>query len=137
MVAANEKRAELGDTPIWEAYFTDPRCIAVLDRTLVAIARRFKRFEIRKNWFLTIMNTDQENISLAGNVFVPKEENAIAEKAFTNSNFYLLFTSLFDSVHLRNLDEAKKANFEERFGETPEKIFGTFFIELEKLIDAH
>ncbi len=137
MVVANEKRAELGDTPIWQAYFADRRCKAVLDRTLVTIARRFKRFEIRKDWFLTIINTDQENISLAGNVFIPKEKNPTAGKAFTNRNFYLLFTALFDSVRLRNLDEARKANFEERFGETPKKIFGRFFVELEKLIGAH
>ena len=137
MVVATEKRAELGDTPIWEAYFADRRCIAVLDRILVIIARRFKRFEIRKNWFLTIMNTDQENVSLAGNVFVPKEKNSTAEKVFADRNFYLLFTSLFDSVRLRNLEEARKADFKERFGETPKKIFGAFFIELEKLHSMH
>ncbi len=137
MVVATEKRAELGDTPIWEAYFADRRCIAVLDRILVLIARRFKRFEIRKNWFLTIMNTDQENVSLAGNVFVPKEKNSTAEKVFADRNFYLLFTSLFDSVRLRNLEEARKVDFRERFGKTPNKIFGAFFIELEKLHSMH
>jgi hypothetical protein len=117
----------------WDDFHTDPRCLVVLERVLVTIARSFRRFEPRKDWFLIMMDSTPTSVSVASNAFVPRKPEDKALRQFSDRQMVHLFESLFESVHPTNFDESRRAAFVERFGSEPQVIFGPFFVELKAL----
>lgn len=117
----------------WTSFHADRRCIWVRERVLIAVAGRFRRFEVRKQWFITLMNTEQSTESIGSHAFIPKARDPEEALNFTGREFHLLFSALFSSVHPGDMDEARSAEFLDRFGIEPNEAFGRFLVELANL----
>jgi len=129
---ANEVR-QGGDVVPWDVFYADSRIRAVVEDTLVAIAISFRRFEPRADWFLIVMNTDPQSVSLGANMFVPKAPGEKRDHEFAEANFVRLFKALFASVRPGEFDEARRAAFVARYGNTPEVAFGHLFVALTEM----
>jgi len=129
---ANEIRANAETIP-WESFYADPRTLLILEETLAAIARSFRRFEARKEWFLIVMNNDPHAISLASNVFVTKSQGTALAEGFADEHFVRLFRALFASVHPSHFDPPRHAAFVKKYRTTPETLFGPLFVEIEMI----
>ena len=90
--------AELRQDPhfTWDFFYDDPRAKAVLWGVLMRIAETFKRFEPRRDWFISLMQNRMHAVSIAPNAFVPlahqEEDNKVT---FGKPQFDLLFGALF------------------------------------------
>lgn len=135
-VLAEEHRRDQGLID-WEALYSDPDAEQTLDQVLVTIARSFKRFEPRKDWFLIVMNSTPSSVSLGQNVFVPKkaEDKVVAE--FTEAQMVTLFEALFARFRPDNMDKVQRTTFVARWGADPEKMIGPLFTELAVLKRKH
>ncbi len=129
---ANELRAGGEFVPL-DAFYADARIHDIMERTLVAVARSFKRFDARKEWFLIVMNTDPHAVSLGSNMFVPKKTEEKLDHAFGDANFIRLFRTLLGPMRLDRFDEARRAGFLTKHGAAPEAVFGPLFVELAAL----
>ncbi|MGE5505495.1 MAG: hypothetical protein ACM31L_13825 [Actinomycetota bacterium] len=117
----------------WEAFYDDPLTQGLLEQVLVTIGRSFRRFEPRKDWFLIVMNSNPQAISLASNAFIPKKTEDKAVREFTEVNLCRMFRALFASVHPDTFDKDRRKAFFERWGSDPDKVFGQLFVELQRL----
>lgn len=117
----------------WEAFYVDPDARLVVEQVLVTMARSFRRFEPRCDWFLIIMNSSPSSISLGSNAFVPKKAEDKVTRSFTEVHLTRLFEALFADMRPEAFDEPRRAAFAERWGTEPEKIFGPLFVELRRL----
>lgn len=132
-VIAEEHRTAQGLID-WEAFYRDPDARQVLEQVQVSIARSFKRFEARKDWFMIVMNSVPQSVSLSSNAFVPKKpEDKVAVTEFTAASMCALFDALLASVRPDAFDKARRAVFVARWGSDPDKIFGRLFTELAAL----
>jgi len=118
---------------IWPDFFADAQSQEIMQATQVAIARSFKRFAPRKDWFLIVMNTDPHAISLGSTMFLPKDTDEKLEQAFNELHFVRLFRALFSAVHPDKFDEPEAARFQSKFSLSPKALFGPFFVELSVL----
>jgi hypothetical protein len=116
-----------------DGLYADPRARVVQERVLVSIARSFRRFEPRKDWFLIMMDSSPTAVSVASNAFVPKKPEDKATHQFSERQMVHLFEALFQTVHPSTYDDAQRADFVERFGSDPQTVFGPFFVELRAL----
>jgi hypothetical protein len=126
---ANDVRGDADLVP-WDTLHADPRIRRILEDTLIAVARSFRRFAPRKDWFLIVMNNDPQAISLASNVFLSIKHDEKVERAFGEVHFVRLFRSLFASVQPGNFDDARRDAFVAAHGVTPGAAFGPLFVEL-------
>ena len=135
MAIANELR---GDQPMlpWDDFYQDRRVLDILEEVQVAVARSFRHFEPRKDWFMVMMNTDPESVSLASNAFVTKNTDAKLSHGFGDAHFVRLFKELFASARPEHFDEARKRRFTETYGVGPNSVFGNVFVELTALEQA-
>jgi hypothetical protein len=129
---ANELRGG-SDLLLWPEFFLDRRTLDILEETQVAIAHSFKRFTPRKDWFLIVMNTDPQSVSLGSTMFIQKDPNEKLEHAFSEANFVRLFRALFAGVHPGKYEKRGRAAFMLKYGATPETVFGPLFVELATL----
>jgi hypothetical protein len=111
----------------WDAFYDDPRCRLILWSVLTRIAESFRRFEIRRDWFISLMQNRPQAISIASNAFVPRLAGHPSEDIapFGPAEFNEMFICLFG--HLRHLPAGESRLFETHFGAPPEAIFGPFF----------
>lgn len=117
----------------WPAYFADPEARSILEQVLVTIARSFRRFEPRKDWFLIVMNSTPSSVSLGSSVFVQKRPEDKPQNEFSESHMCRLFNALFADMRPDTFDDSRRAAFAERWGLPPEKIFGGLFVDLQRL----
>ena len=129
---ANELRVD-GEMFPWERFYSDERVRQIFEATLVAVARSFKRFGPRKDWFLIVMNNDPQAVSLGANMFVQKKSEEKRDHGFGVPNFVRLFRSLFASVRPSDFDGQRRRRFAATYGATPEVIFGGLFVALTDL----
>jgi hypothetical protein len=123
-------REERGDAFLWSDFFADAEARSIRWRTLIAIARSFKRFEPRKDWFIRLMMNRPTSISIASNAFVPVETDPAAEMIpFGEEEFVVLFTALF--APLIEISPREQLAFEREFGATPEALTGEFLDHLD------
>jgi hypothetical protein len=117
-------KATFGDAFTWEMFYTDDRAKLVLYEVLMRIADAFKRFDARKDWFISLMQYQPANIGIASNVFVP---NARRDKTWTfgEADFLRMFRHLFAPV--RSLSAQERELFTKSFGVTPEEAFAALF----------
>ena len=123
-----EKR---GEDFTWLDFYDDIDAKMVQWRTLVRIAESFKRWDVRKDWFLNLMQYTPTTISTAQNAFVVKE-HAAEERAephiFTNREFCLFFQALFSP--LTEIAAKDGAAFRAEFGSDPHHRIGPFLMHL-------
>lgn len=118
----------------WPQFHQDPYAEQVLEQVLVTIARSFRRFEPRKDWFLIVMNSTPQSVSLGSSVFVAKKpEDKVTVSEFSEAAMCRLFEALFASMRPDALTSARREVFAARWGATPEKTFGPLFTDLAAL----
>lgn len=132
VAVAEHHRTEEGPVA-WDAFYADPDAQTVLEHVLVTIARSFRRFEPRKDWFLIVMNSNPSTISLGSNVFVAKKPEDKAVREFSEPNLCRLFKALFAQMRPEHFEAPRRKAFVEKWGSEPDKIFGNVFVELEML----
>jgi hypothetical protein len=126
---ANELRGG-SNLLLWPEFFLDRRTVEVMEGTLVAVAHSFKRFTPRKDWFLIVMNTDPQSLSLGNTFVVPINIDEKPEHAFGEAEFIRLFKALFAPVHPGKFDALRRAAFASKYGATPETLFDPLFADL-------
>lgn len=117
----------------WERFYLDSEAVLIREKVLVAIARSFRRFDPRVDWFLIVMNSTTTSISLGSTSFIARKPEDMPEREFTERNFCRLFEAMFASCRPEEFDESARAAFEKRWGSTPEKIYGSLFVDLQRL----
>jgi hypothetical protein len=123
----DEIRERTGEAFTWDEFYADPRAQAVFWQMLVKIAKAFKRFDTRREWFFRIMQHKQTSISLGPNKYVQLGDGLDVAQ-FTKADFLTVFDNLFAPV--RNLSLEAVVRFEAATGMTPMAAFDDFFHEL-------
>lgn len=114
----------------WEGYYRDPDAEQALEQVLVTIARSFRRFEPRKDWFMIVMNSTPSSVSLGQNVFVPKKAEDKVSSEFTEGHMAAMFEALFGRFRPDNMNKARRNTFIARWGSDPEKLMGPLLAEI-------
>jgi hypothetical protein len=116
----------------WDAFYADERAKFVLWTALARIAASFRRFDVRREWFIGLMQNRQASVSLASNAFLalPPEDDVDKPYVFGAEQFNILFGALFGP--LKRLDIEDEAAFAEAIGSPVKQLFGTFWQDLER-----
>jgi hypothetical protein len=102
----------------WDMFYQDERAKALLWTVLVRINETFKRFEVRRDWFIGLMQNRTHAVSLAPNAFIPLPRSEEEDTAlFGLAEFNLMFTALFRP--LLRLTAAESGHFTKLFGAPP------------------
>jgi hypothetical protein len=127
-------REEQGDNFTWDAFYDDGEAKKILWRTLVRIAALFKRWDVRKEWFIKLMQYTPSTVSMGQSAFVVKDNHGGGERepaeprVFTERHFCQFFQAMF-----RPLTEIKAADgevFRREFGADPHHLIGDFLMHL-------
>jgi hypothetical protein len=114
----------------WDFFYDDPRAKAVLWGVLMRIAETFKRFEPRRDWFISLMQNSLHAVSIAPNAFAPlahqDEDNKVT---FGKPQFDLLFGALFRP--LLRMSGPDDSAFARLFGAPPARLVAPL---VEKLV---
>lgn len=119
----------LGDEFSWDRFYDDSEAKVVLWHTLVHISASFKRYDLRKDWFIKLMQYRPTTVSVASNAFVTREHDAGEEPlVFGEREFCRFFHALFDP--LTELSPKDDAAFRKEFGADPHHLIGGFLVNL-------
>ena len=122
-------KEDLGDQFTWDLFYEDTEAKLVLWHTLVHISASFKRYELRKDWFIKLMQYRPAAVSLASNAFVTREHDSNEEPlVFGEREFCMFFHALFDP--LTDLSPRDDAEFRKEFGSDPHHLIGGFLVNL-------
>ncbi len=122
-------RDELGEDFTWDAFYLDPDARIIQWHTLVRIAQSFKRWDVRKDWFMKLMQYTPTSVSVGPSAFVMREIDHDEEpKLFTNREFCIFFRGLFSSLDELTANEEKA--FAKEFGQPPHHLIGQFLLHL-------
>ena len=116
----------------WDQVYADQRVRVVYWRVLARIAQSFGRFEMRKDWFITLMQNRPTVVSIAPNAFLPGTHHAPDEiHPFNDGHFKVMFRALFKPV--RHLSAEDSEWFARLIGKTPDDAFGGFLTNLDRM----
>lgn len=121
-------RTELGDRFTWDAYYDHPAAKLVLWRTLVRIAASFKRWDLRKDWFMKLMQYMPTTVSVGPNAFVTRDIDRDEPHVFGPHQFCAFFQTLFAPLTTLGAEDA--AAFVKEFGADPHRLIGPFLVRL-------
>ena len=129
---ATDLRARHPNEFDWDMVYADQRVRIIYWRVLARIAQSFARFEMRKDWFITLMQNRATAVSLASNAFLPGEHHSPEEiHPFADSHFKVMFRALFKPV--RHLSAQDSEWFTRLIGKSPDDAFGTFLANLDRM----
>lgn len=111
--ASHRKQGGMMD---WTGYYEDVETKAVFEAVLVGIARAFHRFDMRKEWLLTVMNSG------------PKSAGE-----FTLRHKTLILSSLFAPECLNGYFCERRQAFMAKWNEPPERLFRPLLVGLNGL----
>jgi hypothetical protein len=111
----------------WDEFYADLRAKCILWAVLGRIAESFRRFDARREWFISLMQNRFQAVSLAPNAFLPKPHSD-QPHPFGAEQFNILFGDLFGP--LRNLSPKETAAFRREFNAAPDQVFGPLFAHL-------
>lgn len=120
---AETHRGEDG-TIHWDGFHNDRRAVLILDRVRLALAKSFKRFEARKDWFLLVMNQNPGSVSLASNAFVAKSAEERDTPKFTERHMMLMFEALYADCDPKAMGTERRANLAQAGGNDAEALVG-------------
>jgi hypothetical protein len=117
----------------WDAFYAHPEIRLIGERICVSLARSFRRFEPRKEWFLTVMNSNLASQSLGSSAFVVRKPAAVpvSGRYFGEVQLARLLTALFAPFRDLAGDDARA--FEARWGSAPGAVFGPIFVEIARI----
>ena len=122
-------KEDLGDHFTWDAFYDDPEAKVVLWKVLVQISASFKRYDLRKDWFIKLMQYRPTTVSLASNAFMTREHDPSEEPIhFGEREFCIFFHAMFDP--LQNLSAKEEVAFKAEFGTDPHHLIGGFLVNL-------
>ncbi len=115
----------------WDSFYEDPRTKLILWSVLVRIAETFRRFEVRREWFIGLMQNRPHSVSLGSHAFQPRprSDDGREAKQFDTEEFAILFGALFSP--LRQLPPRDQATFQRSFGAMPDEVLGHLFANLD------
>lgn len=117
----------------WDTFYADPAGTLIIEHVQVALAKSFKRFEPRCDWFLVVMNANPSSVSLSSNAFVQIKPEDRAQFGFTEIHMANVFDALFASVRTEAFTSDRLRVFARRWALSPEKMFGPLFLEIARL----
>lgn len=106
----------------WDGFHADRRAVLILDRVRLALAKSFKRFEARKDWFLLVMNQNPASVSLASNAFVAKTAEERDTPKFTERHMMLMLDALFADCDPKTMGTERRANLAQAGGNDAEAL---------------
>lgn len=118
---AETHRGEDG-TIHWDGFHDDRRAVLILDRVRLGLAKSFKRFEARKDWFLLVMNQNPGSVSLASNAFVAKSAEERDTPKFTERHMLLMFEALYADCDPKSMGGERRANLTQAGGNDAEAL---------------
>lgn len=122
-------KSDLGDDFTWDAFYDEPAAKLVLWHTLTRIAGSFKRWDLRKDWFIKLMQYTPTTVSLGQSAFVVREVDHTEEpRVFGNREFCAFFTALF--APLTQIESEDEKAFRKEFGTDPHHLIGQFLVHL-------
>ena len=118
-----------GEAFTWDLFYEDAEAKLVLWHTLIRISASFKRYDLRKDWFIKLMQYRPSTISLASNAFVTRDHDPNEEPlVFGEREFCIFFHALFDP--LTDLPPRDDTAFRAQFGSDPHHLIGGFLVNL-------
>jgi hypothetical protein len=120
----------------WDAFYAHPSSMLILEQVQVSIARTFKRFDPRKAWFLTIMNSSPTSISTSSTSFVVKpNENKPHDKSgeYNDIHFVRMMMAIFNNVRPGTISADFEEQFRQRWNASPKQFFSNIIIELTRM----
>jgi hypothetical protein len=129
----HQLKQERGDDFTWDHFYESEYGKRVRFRVLTSIARTFERFDIRKDWFIKLMQYAPTTVSVGSSAFVVQPHSNAADdvRVFNEHHFAVLFRAWFQPV--RNLTEAEERLYMEETHQTPARAFSNFFVNLARL----
>ncbi|CAA7622730.1 conserved hypothetical protein [Candidatus Terasakiella magnetica] len=125
----HDLKDDLAEDFTWDAFYDDPAAKVVLWHTLVHISASFKRYDLRKDWFIKLMQYHPTTVSVSSNAFVTRDHDPSEEPlVFGEREFCMFFHALFDP--LTNLPPKDDAAFRKEFGADPHHLIGSFLVNL-------
>jgi hypothetical protein len=117
----------------WDAFYKDDRAKYVFWTVLHRIAASFRRFDVRREWFINLMQNRQTSVSVASTAFVPlpPENESKEPHPFGTAEFNTLFAALFGPMMKLGLED--EAHFTEVMNEPPKKVFADMWANLERV----
>lgn len=124
-------KEEMGDSFLWDAFYAEAAAKRILWHALVRIAASFKRWDVRQDWFIKLMQYTPTTVSLGQSAFVVKTngEHEPAEPwVFTTREFCQFFQAQFSP--LTEIAPADMEPFRREFGADPHHLIGDFLVHL-------
>jgi hypothetical protein len=122
-------REELNEDFTWDVFYAEPQAKIILWHTLTRIATSFKRWDLRKDWFIKLMQYTPTSVSLGSSAFVMREiDHSEEPRLFGEHEFCVFFTALFHP--LTEMDKADEDLFRKEFGADPHHLIGPFLVHL-------
>lgn len=113
----------------WDAFYSNRQAKLIQWHTLVRIAASFHRWDLRKDWFVKLMQYTPTTVSLGSSAFVVKEHNSHDEpRVFGNREFCAFFQGLFRP--LTEIAAGDEDVFRKEFGADPHHHIGQFLVHL-------
>jgi len=127
-------REDLGDEFSWDSFYGDLEAKKIHWQTLIRISSSFKRWDVRKDWFIKLMQYTPSTVSMGQSAFVVKDNHAGGEhepaepRVFNERHFCQFFQAMFRP--LTELRVADEEPFRREFGADPHHLIGDFLIHL-------
>lgn len=97
------------DSLDWNGFHQDGRSQRILDQVRIFIAKSFRRFETRRDWFLLVMNQAPASTSLASNAFVSRSAEERSVPPFTEVHMLRLLQALFNDCDPASMSRERRA----------------------------
>lgn len=122
-------KSDMGDAFSWDAFYAHPEAKRIQWHTLTRVATSFKRWELRKEWFIKLMQYTPTTVSLGQSTFMTREVDHTEEpRVFGNRDFCAFFQALF--IPLTEMAIADEPAFKREFGSDPHHLIGGFLVHL-------
>ncbi len=123
-------KEEMGDDFLWESFYADRGAKRLLWHALVRVAASFKRWDVRQDWFIQLMQYTPTTVSLGQSAFIVKSNGADPAEpwVFTTREFCQFFQAQFSP--LTEITPADLAAFRREFNTDPPHLIGDFLRHL-------
>lgn len=124
-------KLEKGEDFEWAHFYAHPDARVIQAKVLWIIAKAFKNFEARREWFVKLMQYHPSSISLGAHMFIPVPKAPVGSeqpKPFGKGEFCALFQALFSPLH--DLPAADRARLHTALDDFDQKRFDRFMLDL-------
>ena len=122
-------RQTLEEEFTWDVFYQHPAAKLILWHTLLRIATSFRRWDIRKDWFIKLMQYTPTTISLGQSAFVMREvDHEEDHRPFGERQFFQVMKALFSGME--HMEPEDLAQFRQEFANDPHHLAGPFLVHL-------